>query len=186
MHPDDEAVLVSELLRDPAVLFIDGPRWKSATPLTTRDIFAVGSYCIIWSPEDLRQLAADFMPTANDWYCRSEYATIQFLRSSITDTAITDGRLAIGTGLADKKTAESVEGRYKVLSRAIKNTYRNSIVRWRYSRSPKAPANPSSSANVGKPDNSLWVGPAAMAWLAADPARHIKNVAAPLIEGTIS
>ena len=32
MHPYDEAALMTELLRDPAVLLIDGPRWKSATP----------------------------------------------------------------------------------------------------------------------------------------------------------
>jgi hypothetical protein len=56
LHPDDESALVAELLRDPAVLFVDGPRWKTATPPTTRDVFAVGSYCIIWSPEDLLEL----------------------------------------------------------------------------------------------------------------------------------
>ena len=48
MHPDDEYVLVAELLRDPAVLLVDGPRWKVAVPPTTRNISAVGSYCIIW------------------------------------------------------------------------------------------------------------------------------------------
>jgi len=69
MHPDDEADLMTVLLRDAAVLLVDGPRWRSPTPPTTRNISAVGSYCIIWSPEDLPELAADFVPKRNDWYC---------------------------------------------------------------------------------------------------------------------
>lgn len=47
MHPDDEAALISELIRDPAVLLVNGPRWKSAAPPTTRNVSAVGPYCII-------------------------------------------------------------------------------------------------------------------------------------------
>ena len=98
MHPDDDAAIMAELLRDAAVLLVDGPRWKTATPPTTRNVSAVGNYCIIWSPEDLPELAAEFIPTCNDWYCRAEYATIQFLRSKIIETVIHEGRLAISTG----------------------------------------------------------------------------------------
>jgi len=187
MHPDDEAVLLAELLRDPAVLLVDGPRWKSATPPTTRNVSAVGSYCIIWSPEDLPELAADFIPTCNDWYCRSQYATIQFLRCSMTDTLITGyGSFAISTALADSNTAAKVERRYKLLCRAIKKTYRNSVVRWRNPNFPQAPARPSRSANPSAPDRSLWVGPAAMTWLAGDTARRIKNFAGAAVEGIVS
>ena len=187
MHPDDEAVLLAELLRDPAVLLVDGPRWKSATPPTTRNVSAVGSYCMIWSPEDLPELAADFIPTCNDWYCRSLYATIQFLRCSMTGTLITGyGSFAISTALADSNTAAKVERRYKLLRRAIKKTYRNSVVRWHNPNFPQAPARPSRSANPSEPDRSLWVGPAAMTWLAGDAARRIKNFAGAAVEGIVS
>src|SRR3981189_2462412 len=123
MHPYDEAALMTELLRDPAVLLIDGPRWKSATPPTARNISAVGDYCIIWSPEGLSELGADFIPTCNDWYFRTAYATIQFLRCEITETVITEGRLAISTGASSKEAAANVERRYKLLSRSIKKAY---------------------------------------------------------------
>jgi hypothetical protein len=185
MHPDDEARVMAELLRDPAVLLINGPRWKSATPPTTRDVSAVGSYCIIWSPEDLPELFAEFIPSCNDWYCRAEYATIQFLRCSATDTAIREGRFAISTGPANKRTAANVERRYKLLCRTIKKTYRNGIVQWRSLNHPEAPAGPGRSANPSKPDRSLWVGPAAVTWLLAEPQRCFKAVAGSVV-GTIS
>jgi hypothetical protein len=185
MHPADEAGLMSELLRDPAVLLIDGPRWKSSTPSTTRDISAVGGYCIIWSPGDLPQLPARYIPSCNDWYCTAEYATIQFVRCSLADTTIRQGRLAISTGPANERTAANVEHRYKSLARAIKKTYLNSIVRWRNPDLPEAPATPGRSANPSKPDRSLWVGPAAMTWLRADRQRHIKPLAGGA-EGAIS
>jgi len=185
MHPYDEAALMTELLRDPAVLLIDGPRWKSATPPTTRNISAVGDYCIIWSPEDLSELGADFIPTCNDWYFRTAYATIQFLRCEITETVITEGRLAISTGAASKETAANVERRYKLLSRSIKKTYANSVVRWRNPELPEAPAAPSRSANPSEPDRSLWVGPTAMTWLAGVAARRIKIFPASPVEGII-
>jgi hypothetical protein len=185
MHPDDETELMTELLRDSAVLLIDGPRWKSATPPTTRNVAAVGSYCIIWSPEDLPELSADFIPTCDDWYCRAEYATIQFLRCTITDTTIKDGRLAISTGAANRTTAANVERRYKLLCRTIKKTYVNSIVRWRNPNRPEAPAGPGRSANPSEPDRSLWVGPAAMTWLLGEPQRCIQPFAG-AVQGTIS
>jgi len=186
MHPDDEADLMTVLLRDAAVLLVDGPRWRSPTPPTTRNISAVGSYCIIWSPEDLPELAADFVPKRNDWYCRAEFATIQFLRCQITDAVITDGRLAVSTERANEKTAANVENRYKLLCRIIKKSYRNATVRWRNPELPEAPAGPSKSANPSDPDRSLWVGPAAMNWLSANPARRIKVFPAGAVEGTIS
>ena len=176
---------MTELLRDPAVLLIDGPRWTSPTPPTTRNVSAVGSYCIIWSPEDLSELAADFIPTCNDWYCRAEYATIQFLRCSLVDTVITDGRLAISTD-PGMKTATNIERRYKLLCRAIKKTYLNAVVRWRNPDLPEAPAGPSRSANPSKPDRSLWVGPTAMSWLGNNDARRIKNFITGCVEGTVS
>src|SRR6266446_3353076 len=49
MHPDDEMTLMAELLHDQTILLVDRPRWKSATPPTTRNISAVGYHCLIWS-----------------------------------------------------------------------------------------------------------------------------------------
>jgi hypothetical protein len=54
----------------------------------------------IRSPDDLPELAADYDPTGNDWYCSSKHATIQFLRSSIAGEIIRDGPFAISTRVA--------------------------------------------------------------------------------------
>jgi hypothetical protein len=186
MHPDDEVALITELLRDPTILLVDGPRWKSVAPPTTRDISAVGHYCLIWSPDDLPELPAEFIPSCNDWYCRGEHATIQLLRSAVTGTMITDGRLAIATGGADQNTLAKVEQRYKWLCRSIKRTYLNSVVRWRNPELPEAPAGPNRSANPSNPDRSLWVGPTAMSWLTADVVRRIKIFPASPVEGIVS
>jgi|SRR5690349_2323126 hypothetical protein len=185
MHPDDEAAIVAELLRDPAVLLVDGPRWKSATPPTTRNVSAVDWYCIIWCPADLSELSAEFIPTCNDWYCAAEYATIQFLRCQLTETVITEGRFAISTGPATKATAAGVERRYRWLRRTIQKTYSNSIVRWFNPKLPEAPREPSRSANPSKPEPSLWVGPAAMSWLAGHATRRIKQDLSFSVEGVV-
>ncbi|RWM74577.1 hypothetical protein [Mesorhizobium sp.] len=185
MHTDDEAALVTELLRDPAILFVDGPRWKTVTPPTTRDISAIGSYCMIWSPEDLPRLSAEFIQAQNDWYCRDENSTIQFLRCKMTETVIVEGSFAISTGPAEANAAANVERRYKFLCRAIKRTYRNSVVQWRNPRRPDAPAGPSRSANPSAPDRSRWVGPAAMTWMAGHADRRVKTFLTGFVEGAI-
>lgn len=109
----------------------------------------------------------------------------QFLRCSVIDTVITEGRLAISTDTGKTKTAANVERRYKLLVRAIKRTYRNSIVRWRNPDLPDAPAEPARSANPSEPDRSLWVGSAAMTWFADDTARHIKNFPTSRVQGIV-
>jgi hypothetical protein len=185
MHPDDETSLIADLLRDQEVLFIDGPRWKSAEPETTRNISQIGYYCIIWSPADLPRLAAKFIPSCNDWYCRSEYATIQFLRSTISGNAISDGRLAIGTDSANQPSANGVKLRYKAMAKFIKKSCANSVIQWRNPELPEAPAGPSRSANPSKVDRSLWVGPAAMKWLAERPDRRITPVYGGVVVGEI-
>jgi hypothetical protein len=96
---------------------------------------------------------------------------------------LTEDRFAISTGPAHKATAVNVERRYRLLRRTIQKTYLNSIVRWRNPNVPGAPAGPSRSANPSKPDPSLWVGPAAMNWLAGDAARRIKQFLAGYVEG---
>jgi hypothetical protein len=185
MHPNDESALVAELLRDPAVFLVDGSGWKTAAPPATRNLSAVGHYCIIWSPEDLAELAAEFIPTCNDRYCRAEHATIQFLRSQVSGTVITEGRFAISTGPAQKTTAANVERRYNLLRRAIQKTYLTAVVRWRNPNLPQTPGGPSRSANPSKPDRSLWVGPAGITWLGADPTRVIKPFLTSHVEGSI-
>jgi hypothetical protein len=185
MHPEDEAALMNELLRDPAVLLVDGPRWKSAQPPATRSLIEVGRYCIIWSPEDLPELEADFIPTCDDWYCRSERATLQLLRSEVIDAVITDGRLAISTDPMQPGILENVEHRYRVLCRYIKKSYVNSVVVWRNVDRPEAPAGPSRSANPSAPDRSVWVGPAAMGWFSQHATRRIKQSLSGRVEGTV-
>jgi hypothetical protein len=185
MHPEDEDSLLRELLTDLSVLLIDGPRWKGAKPETTRDLSSIGSYCIVWSPHDLSELSADFIPTCNDWYCRSEHSTIQFLRSALSGAVLTEGRLAVSTDTGQPRAASSVERRYRMLRGSIKKTYVNEVVEWRNTKLPIAPAGPSRSANPSKPDSSLWVGPAAMVWLRGDQTCRIKQTVNSPVEGAL-
>jgi hypothetical protein len=97
MHADDEASLLRELLQESAVLLIDGPRWKQPTPQTARSLSSIGNYCIVWSPEDISELTSEYVANTNDWYCRSEHSTIQFLRSRMTGAVLTEGRFAVWT-----------------------------------------------------------------------------------------
>src|SRR5689334_11041222 len=98
MHPNDELDFVAELLSDENVRLIDGPRWKAPTPGAFRSIDAVsGDYCIIWSLVDRPSLSARYVSSCDEWYCDSEAATIQFLRSKLVGSALTEGRLAVNT-----------------------------------------------------------------------------------------
>lgn len=185
MHPEDEAAFLAEVLRDFSVQLINGPRWKSSSPVITRNIFEIGFYCLIWSPDDLPILAAEYIPQQNDWYCRSEFATIQFLRCSIKDDVISDGRIAVSTWDAPVQTAEAVERRYKQLRKSIKKEFRNSVVHWQNTAATILPAGLNRSANPSNPDKALWVGPAALKWLASSKRRCIKQSFESRVEGRL-
>jgi hypothetical protein len=179
MHPDDEREFVNFLLADPTIQFIDGPRWPTEEPTTTRELNGVGWYCIIWSPNDLAKLTARYVSNCNDWYCKSEYATLQFLRSRIDGTTLTDGRIAVSTNVSvedfSPDKAKQVDGRFNKIRRYIKQRYTNSIIRWYSSRAPVGPATKERSANPGKPDKSMWVGPAALSWFHQCSSHCIKS-----------
>lgn len=192
MHPKDEQLFVDEILRDPNVVFIDGPRWENEAPEVCRTIESIGYYCIIWSPEDMPILAADYIESCNDWYCRSEFATIQFLRSEMHDENIlVEGRIAISTSHAkenesDISFAEPLGKRYKLLRKLIKKHYSNSIIYWENKNLPRSPRTPKRSPNPSeKPDSSLWIGPNAVQWLNESPARCIKQNPSAYTEGRI-
>jgi hypothetical protein len=167
MHPpNDEANIVTALRSDPNV----ADRWTAlANRNTNRDTKypSIGGYCIVWSLQDIARLAAEFIPTCNDWYCRTEFATIQFLRSSMIDNK----------HRSQQASAQGVEKRFKQLSRNVKN-YTNKVLQWCNPNVAIALAGPSRSANPSKPDPSLWVGPFALQWLADDAQRRVKQVAA--------
>lgn len=129
MHPDDEREFAAQVLADPAVLLIDGPRWKAAEPQTFRTLDAIrGSYCILWSPDDQAALDARYIAGCNDWYCESEYATVQFLRSEVfTGGVLTEGRIAVSTANASAQAAQGVERRYKALGRFVRKHYTNAV-----------------------------------------------------------
>lgn len=167
MHPADEREFAAQVLADPAVLLIDGPRWQAAAPQTFRDLGAIRSnYCILWSPDDEATLEARYIAGCNDWYCEAEHATVQFLRSEIfADGVLTEGRIAVATGGASAQAAQGVEQRYKALGRFVRKHYANKVVCWCNPSMPFGPAVPGRSANPGKPDAQVWVGPHALQWL---------------------
>jgi hypothetical protein len=186
MHPSDERDFAAHVLAEDGVYLIDGPRWKTSSPATHRSIEAIaGNYCIVWSVHDRPSLSARYVPTCNDWYCDSESATIQFLRSQVVDTVITEGRIAIATSHASETEAAGVERRFKSLVRFVKKRYTNSIIRWCNPSLPLLPAIPGRSANPSKPDPQVWVGPHAMSWLQEHPNRRIKQFTNSLVEARI-
>lgn len=162
MHPKDEALFAEELLREEGVRLIDGPRWPSASPSTTRDLGEIDDYCIVWSPSDLDPLTAEYIPTCNDWYCRSEYATIQFLRSQLEGTVLSAGRIASPyfPDDFDPAAASAISKRFYRLRRYIKKHFHNSALVGR--------------AHPECVFDALWVGPHAVDWLQQSSERWIR------------
>ncbi|MDP1660123.1 MAG: hypothetical protein Q8L73_12345 [Methylotenera sp.] len=186
MHSSDEREFAAQILSDVSVCLVDGPRWKTSTPETFRSLEEIaGSYCIIWSTQDRASLSAHYVPTCDDWYCESESATIQFLRSQIFGSVITEGRIAVSTSNSAAKEATGVEQRFKSLVRFIKKHYTNSTIYWSNPSLPFAPACPGRSANPSKPDAQLWVGPHALRWLQQDKSRSIKQFTNSLVEARL-
>lgn len=68
----------------------------------------------------------------------------------------------------------------------VKKRFLSSVIQWQHTALPLAPAGPSRSSNPSKPDGSLWVGPAAMAWLRADEQRRIKQSLTSPVEGFLA
>lgn len=189
MHPDDEREFEQVLVRDESIRLIAGPRWKTETPATSRSLAEIhDSYCIIWSTSDIAKLEVEYLPSANDWYCRSEHATIQFLRSELDESVLTEGRIAVSTMVSDSfpaASAQRLEQRYKDLRKYFRKTYSNSIIQWRNPTIPYAPAGPHRSANPGPPDAQVWVGPHALRWLREQPERRIKQFRQGNVEATL-
>jgi hypothetical protein len=179
MHPADEAEFEKLLVSDESIRFIAGPRWKTETPETSRTLAEIDdTYCIIWSTADMVKLKAEYIPSCDDWYCRSEHATIQFLRSDMDEAVITEGRIAISTIPSPDfpaASARSLEKRYGDLWKYFRRIYSNSIIQWRNPTVPYAPAGPHRSANPSKPDPQVWVGPHAVNWLRERADRRIKQ-----------
>ena len=177
MHPEDEEKFFQQILADEQVVLIGGPRWKTASPTCTRSISDItGNYCIIWSPSDLSVLKSRHIAKANDWYCSSEYATIQFLRSEVAESVVTRGRIAISTdhGEIPGDMVKQIVARYNTLRKYIKTNYDNSLARWFSPNAPILPAAKGRSANPGKMDKTLWIGPKALQWLRSDGRRRIR------------
>jgi hypothetical protein len=188
MHPDDEREFEQFLVGDESIRFIAGPRWKTETPETSRSLATIGSYCIIWSTSDIAKLKAVYIPSCEDWYCRSEQATIQFLRSEVDEAVITEGRIAVSTIPSPEfpaSNAKRLEKRYGDLRKYLRKNYSNSIIQWRNPTIPYAPAGPKRSANPSKPDPQVWVGPHALRWLRERRDRKIKQMRQSIVEAVL-
>lgn len=188
MHPEDELEFEHLLLRDESTRFIAGPRWTTEAPKTSRSLLEIGFYCIIWSTKDIAKLKADYIPSCNDWYCRSEHATIQFLRSKLHDAVLTEGRIAVSTTASSDFPAASVrrlDERYSQLRKYFRKNYSNSVIQWRNPTVPDSPARPGRSANPSEADPQVWVGPHALRWLREAPDRRIKQDRSSVSEGVL-
>jgi hypothetical protein len=189
MHPADERDFERQLVSDESIHFIAGPRWKAETPKTSRSLDDIDDYyCIIWSTNDVAKLTAEYIPSCDDWQCRSEYATIQFLRSEIHEPVITEERIAVSSMPGRDFPASSVkslEKRYEVLRKYVRTNYSNSIIQWCNPTIPYAPAGPNRSANPSKPDPQVWVGPHALRWLRERSDRRIKQTRQSIVEAVL-
>lgn len=189
MHPDDEREFEQLLVSDESIRFIAGPRWKTETPVTSRSLADIDNcYCIVWSISDIAKLTAEYIPTCDDWYCQSEHATIQFLRSEMDELLITEGRIAVSTTPCRDFPAarvKSLEKRFGSLRRYFQKNYSNSIIQWRNPTVPYAPAGPNRSSNPSKPDPQVWVGPHALRWLREKPDRRIKQMRQSIVEAVL-
>lgn len=188
MHPDDEREFEQLLLSDVSIRFIAGPRWKTETPQTTRSLANIGGYCIVWSTRDIAKLKEEYIPACDDWYCQSEFATIQFLRSEVHESVLTEGRIAVSTvasGDFPAASVRSLDQRYEGLRKYFRKNYSNSIIQWRNPTVPYAPAGPNRSANPSKPDPQVWVGPHALLWLRESPDRRIKQIRQSVVEAVL-
>lgn len=189
MHPDDEREFEHLLVDDESIRFIAGPRWKTEAPIYSKSLTDIaGNYCIIWSTDDIPEMKSEFIPACNDWYCRSEYATIQFLRSEIDEMVLTEGRIAVASSLGDNFPASSVknlEKRFISLRKYLRKNYSNSILQWRNPVVPYAPAGPNRSANPSEPDPQIWVGPNALRWLRESPNRKVKQMRQSVVEAVL-
>jgi hypothetical protein len=121
-----------------------------------RSLDSLDRYCIIWSRKDLVQLDAEFVPQCNDWYCQSEGATIQFLRSHRKEPVILEGRLAVGSNSEPPEVARAVEQRYRQLRTFVQKRYRNRMLRWRNPCFSENPAAVGRSSNPARPGVGGW------------------------------
>ena len=164
MHPDDQAEFVDEVLSESGVVLVDGPKWETPDPPLLSGAEEGGRHLMIWNADETRPLLGRHHTHDGDqwWYCKNESLTLQFLRSSLYESFIVEGRIAVGSDDAGKSAA-AVDKRYKRLRRWLKKTYTNGVLFWQNVNAGRSATNP------GKPCSSSWVGPHAMAWLEQAP-----------------
>src|SRR5437879_3744546 len=126
MAPEDEDAFLRFVFETPTVVLIPEVRNASAAIPTTRGLPLVASdHCYLWDRAILQAPRAEFIPTCNDFYLRSEESLIQFLRSPQTATTIGAGRIALATGskgesAANPSTAGAMEAWFKRLVKWLK------------------------------------------------------------------
>jgi hypothetical protein len=107
---------------------------------------------------------------------------IQFWRSQLVGSVLTDGRIALATSGFNLESrlphalVEESEALYRRLRRHVRRHFANSVVRWWNPSLPPGPTNPTSL------DQAMWVGPAAMAWWTSDPDHRLKSSINGLVE----
>ncbi len=175
MHPDDEREFAKFVRAESDTVFVNGPKWKTPEPPITTDINDAGNYLMIWNPTQTPEMKAQHYDNEHGewWYCKSEYFTIQLLRSGFQygESFLFEGRIAVcttdkGQDYFHESSALLVEQRFKSLRKWIRKSYRNKVLIY------QNPALPRSQTNPIKPAADIWIGPCAMNWLEADPANH--------------
>ena len=167
MHPEDERAFLGELIASAGWLVITGPGAASLRPLA---VDTPGGGEIVYL-------------TRANWVeakTGAVFTSLQFWRSRLVGNVLTQGRIA-GVRPSDD-SAETLEAvarsaqEFRRLRAFLRRTYVNRLLVWRHENeredSPAVPA-----------DKRTWVGPAARAWLAADPTRCVQQVVGSRVSG---
>ena len=186
MHPNDEADFFSKCLASSDIFLIDGPRWQAPNPKVHQSLADInGNYCIVWSNQDADRLQSRYVHECGDWYCDSEFLTIQFLRSQLIDQVLTEGHLAVSTSGANEAQTKALSQRFKLYSSYLKREYSNAIIEWFNPNLPESSLGLNVSANPTKPDLQVWVGPHARNWMLQDARHRIKQFRSSVVEARL-
>jgi len=189
LHPEDEAALLEPLFRAPHARLVRGPRWPTPSPPLVQELAAEEHvYLLVWPTTWAPELSAQHIPTTGDWYCNSEFATLQLIRSRLHGSVLTSGRLALSgfpTGFPEEFQS-SLKTLFGKARRTLKRECRNGLVCWHNPTDPRPPVDATRSANPSAPDKRLWLGPHAIAWLQQSQDNVIKLSPSALVVGRLA
>ena len=156
MHPDDERLFLGGLVQ------------------TARWIVALDRNAVAWQPLDPDEISSNGPEIVHlarpEWLGSSSMPTerVQFWRSRLSETVLTQGRLAVSLPDIEANMREESGAKAEVsrMGKQLRHSYVNRILAWRQD---------GATNEVEVPDARTWVGPSARSWLGLDRDRCVKQ-----------